>query len=1391
MRKRILSVVAAFSMVMSIFPASSVEGGAAKAAENSVQAAYCLDFENLSDGKVSNKGTEQIGDAVLNGTAKTETDAVAVGQKNYKDEGNHVLVLEGGNKGSSYVELPSALYKGITAKTGFSYSFWLKPDSSVGSYSRVISSANANSTDEFAFAPYASDKVWNVVFDDTNVVRAPMTSEPEKNAWSFVVFTVNNEEVTFYINGEEKGSFSDSTNLTKRLDGMEALVNNALGKTCSNWTDLDAKVKLDDLCLYKTALSQADVVSIAKEQGLEVTGQSSEAGGANELTDGTAVTDTDLSVSHGDITAKIVEDKETGRYFVTASKDGKVLVDASQLGINTSSVDLTEKMSYVENSAKTSSGTDEYNLTTGAKREVSETYEELSFKLKKADTENILTVFVRVYKSGIAYRYELSGVSGEKENIKGEASEFVLPADSVIWAGYDDGGNYEYEYQKIKMSSVKSASAKYSVPLLANSGENWMLFTEAAVFSEEDTYCASHLATSAGTRNLKFTFGKGSGSSLEMTYNQEGSIYTPWRAAILADNLNDIVNATMISSLNPAPDETLYHDSDNWIKTGTVGWSWWSEAGDDPIEYDQQKDYIDFAAENGWEYVCLDFGWCLWKDYKDKVKELVEYGKEKGVGILLWYGVNNDNHAGFKDADENAAYPTYSLKTAEQLEEQFAWCEEVGVKGVKVDYYENDDKGTMTQMYQCATTAAKHKINVLFHGCTAPRGEIRTFPNVLGYEAVKGSEWYKWNIGPSVSNCLLYVFNRNVVGGMDFTPVGTQINQLPVTAGFQLAQVIAYQTGLQNIASSVYKLEGYNGLSMINDVPTQWDEAVLVDGDPGRYMTIARRSGDDWYIASMTAAAKDEEISLSFLGDGNYKAYIYKDNAKGNDVEIEEIEVTKESVLELSLAANGGAAVKISKEPMKTSTTYDNYTYYEAEDEANELGGNAVVSTNQFASDMKQVTGIGGTAFNKVTFNKISVPEDGIYEMRLYYACGVDRRVVYSVDGENEIRSCKLNAGVNTLAMKQFYVKLKKGENSISFGNTKSKAPNIDRIAISKAAVNEQETVTDLTDDGEQVVDGTQYDYTLYSAQSAVLAGGAKIEGNAIGWLGASASCTASFKVTADKAGIYKLQINYFAGETRNVFVSVNNGEKQSYSCPSTGSYTIDSTDSIYVDVTLKAGENTIVLSNPSAWCPNIASIGITKTAIADAPEEKPQETQKPQETPVAVKKIDVKAKGYETSMITLVKGKKVKLVTSVTPKEASQKVTYKSDKKSVAAVDSKGVVRAKKAGKAKITVLFSDKKKKKVIAIQVVNKKKANKKLVLKKSKAVLKKKNQTVQITVKALSKNTTDTIKYKVTSGKQYIKVDAYGKVTVKKYKKNKSAAVTVSCGKVKKTFKVTLK
>jgi len=1178
---------------------------------------YFWDFENVSDNTAQNKGTAGTDDAQLKGTAKAEAAEVKIGEKTYSKDGNKVLVLSGGEKGSSYVDLPAELYKGVNADTGFTYSFWAKAEEAVGSYTRAVSSATAENSDEFAYAPYAADKVWNVIFDGNNVYRSIYTEEPAKNIWSLITFTVTKQGIVFYVNGEEAASSVTSggeAELEARLNGMEALVENSLGKTNSGWNDRDCAISLDDVSLYKRALTAKEVAELANTYGFSVTPKDeADYGSATQLTDGTAVLPVEnVSVTSPDGTLKtqLMTDDKTGRFFYTTEKSGTTVLQASQLGIRTS-VDFTRDMVYVENSLEETQGTESYTMTSGAKGQISDPYKEISFELaKKDDASQKIKVTIKSFNGGIAYRYTLYGDSDTKVSIEEEASEYVLPASADVWRGDSTDVNYEFNFAKSSMKSIKNFSGNLPVPFLANDSKTnmWVLIAEGGVYNDAEPYCASYLSTESGSRNLKVQFGNKQTGAVSKTYKADGTVSTPWRAAAIADNLNDIVNASIFTSVNPEPDKTLYADT-SYIRQGRVAWSWWSESGDDPVEYEQQKDYIDFAAENGWEYVCIDFGWCLWADYKEKVKELVNYANEKGVDIMLWYGVNNANHSGFKDAAGEAAYPKYSLKTAQQLEEQFAWCEETGVKGVKVDYYESDNQYTMKQMYDCATIAAKHKLNVLFHGCNVPSGEQRTFPNVLGYEAVRGAEWFKWNVGSTVASQLTYLFTRNVLGGMDYTPPAMKIGQLNTTAGYQLAQLVVYESGLPNYASSVFKLEGFKGLALMNDIPVTWDETKLIDGYPAEYLAVARRNGDDWYIGAMTAKAWDKTLDLSFLGDGEYKAYIFKDNEDGSDIVIEQTTVTKDKGLDIHLPENGGISIKLSKSDMNLSTSYDDYTFYEAEQSTNTLSGNTSVVVNQFVSGMKRVGGIGGLKGNTLTINGVEAAEDGVYEMRLYYSTGVERRICYSINGDEAIRTKKLNCGVNAVSADSFYVNLKKGTNTITFFNNETKAPDVDRIAISNKTVNQAATITDNTDDGIQPVDGTQYEYTIYNAEQAVLAGGAKLENGGIGWLGNGAGCTAEFTVAVGEGGNYKLQLTYYAGETRNVQVKVNGGEAKTVVCPSTGSYTVDSAEAVYTDIALQAGENTITLFNASGWAPNIFSIGISKTTVEPSEAEKPDES--------------------------------------------------------------------------------------------------------------------------------------------------------------------------------------
>ncbi len=270
--------------------------------------------------------------------------------------------------------------------------------------------------------------------------------------------------------------------------------------------------------------------------------------------------------------------------------------------------------------------------------------------------------------------------------------------------------------------------------------------------------------------------------------------------------------------------------------------------------------------------------------------------------------MNNKGHSGYKDSKGNPAYPYYSLLDEATIKREFEKMSGYGVKGVKVDYYESDSQQTMKQMYLCATIAAKNKLMVLFHGCTIPRGESRTFPNVVSFEAINGTEYYKWFESPALANRVSYPFIRNVVGCADFTPTGLPIYGIKATAGFALADVVTIESGVQHFAHSVYTYEASKALPFLNDVPVKWDEMRVLDGRPMQFNVVARRSGNDWYIGSATLASRTVEIPLDKLitDDGVYNAYIFGDNENGSALKVDVLTgLTKDDTITRNLHQNG------------------------------------------------------------------------------------------------------------------------------------------------------------------------------------------------------------------------------------------------------------------------------------------------------------------------------------------------------------------------------------------------------------------------------------------------------------------------------------------------------
>lgn len=699
------------------------------------------------------------------------------------------------------------------------------------------------------------------------------------------------------------------------------------------------------------------------------------------------------------------------------------------------------------------------------------------------------------------------------------------------------------------MNQVYQAAGSYTIPSLVTVNNHYVLLTEAAVFSEEESYCSSYLKTTASSKNLTWVSGNKQAGNVVM--NQ--AFQTPWRVAVIGEDLNTVVNSDIVTSVNPDAGDRDW----SFVKPGKTAWSWWSSTGDDPIAYEPQKDYIDFAAANGWEYVCLDYGWILWDDYKEKVKELADY--------------------------------------------------------VKVDYYESDNQAAMNQMYLCADIAADNELMVLFHGCTNPGGENRTFPNVISYEAVYGAEYYKWRSEPSTANIINYLFTRNAVGSADFTPTALPVANIDATYGFMLAVSAYLESGIVHFAENVNVYEGFSGLSFMNALPSSWDETVVLEGKLGSYGTVARRAGENWFVAGLTTQKRETGILLDFLADGKtYDAVIYRTAEDNSGLDITREKVTKEDVLTFALAKDDGVAVMISEDAGDLTTSYEkNYAYYEAEQA--DISGKAVVADNQYASGQQVAGYIGKGTENAVSFD-VDVEETGVYELKTFYVSGTDRRYEISVNGNEAVRTKSLNSGDwVSVAQDSIYVSLQAGTNTITYTNSENDAPNLDRIAVSRAKTDKEPTASDDSKDETGTEEGSSYTYTIYEAEDAVIKNAQK-NASTVGWLGGSEDSYVLFDhVTAEEDGTYYLMVRYFSGENRQVYVSVNGEEPQMVDCKSSGAWS-EYASQAYAKVTLYKGENTIKVYNPEAYCPDLDAIGISTTKVDTGDNEQPGDDKKPED---------------------------------------------------------------------------------------------------------------------------------------------------------------------------------
>ena len=394
----------------------------------------------------------------------------------------------------------------------------------------------------------------------------------------------------------------------------------------------------------------------------------------------------------------------------------------------------------------------------------------------------------------------------------------------------------------------------------------------------------------------------------------------PWRIVKIATEDAQLLDTDIVYKLSSPQDESIDF---SWIRPGKVAWDWWSAINLVGVDFragintQSYKYYIDFAAENGIEYINLDEGWSdqydLMKlDEQIDLKEIMDYAHQKDVGVFLW---------------------CVHWPLDEKLDEAMDQFVALGVKGLKIDFMDRDDQVMVDYYHRIAKKAAENQILVNYHGAYKPSGLHRKYPNVINRESVRGLEYNKFSKphGTTPEHAVSIPFIRMASGPMDYTP-GAMTNaqqdnfavffERPMSQGTrcqQLAMFVLYDAPLQMLADApTAYLTDPVILNYLKEVPTVWDETVALDGKVGDYAVIARQSGDTWYVAGMTDwDARTLEVDFSFLQNGKYKAKIFQDGINadriGDDYTLLEKTIEGGSKQQFKLAPGGGFVLKIDK----------------------------------------------------------------------------------------------------------------------------------------------------------------------------------------------------------------------------------------------------------------------------------------------------------------------------------------------------------------------------------------------------------------------------------------------------------------------------------------------
>lgn len=612
-----------------------------------------------------------------------------------------------------------------------------------------------------------------------------------------------------------------------------------------------------------------------------------------------------------------------GQLVYSVTYKGKPLIEPSTLQLDLEGArPLGADVRIV--SATPSSADETYRLVTGKANTARNHYNALRLSVaENQGLERQLVIEARAFDDAVAFRYVVPDQPQLREfRLAREATEFRISKDATTYAlelpNYRS--MYESEFVKLPISAFSNQGGVASkvligLPLLMRvPGVAWMAITEADLRD----YSSMYLVNPSGSWTGHWFESRLAPGSDDPELAVIGTLphHSAWRVILAGDEPGRILESNVITSLNPP---SAFQDT-SWIHPGRASWDWWngSVGADGKPAYTTatMKYYVDFAAQSGFEYMLVDAGWYAGNDItkmngRVDIPELVKYAAAKNVRIWIWLSYRG------VDAQMDEAFPLY---------------EKWGVAGMKIDFIERDDQRGINFYYRVAQKAAEHHLMVDFHGATKPTGLERTYPNVLGYEAVLGMEQSKAGNRDNPDSHLTLPFTRMIAGPMDYTPGGfenvtrddfTPRELRPMVMGtraHQLAMYAVYQASFQMVSDAPRAYKDQPSFEFIKNAPASWDETRVLNGEPAEYITIARRHGNEWFLGSMTNwTPRDLDLALTFLGSGKYTAEIYADADDAaqypKNVSIQKKVVDRNGHLKVHLAPGGGLAVRFIPAP--------------------------------------------------------------------------------------------------------------------------------------------------------------------------------------------------------------------------------------------------------------------------------------------------------------------------------------------------------------------------------------------------------------------------------------------------------------------------------------------